>query len=91
MDYRRLYWLLFLGAAVLFGLLTYLDFLAAGEVTLLVGLYWLVAVAIVAVSAYAATYPDRVGGPEEPNARFALALVAFVLFLFLVLQRLVGF
>ena len=88
MDYRRAYWLLFLGAGLLFGLLRYLDYAAGGAVTLWTGLAGAVAVLVVALSAYAAANPERAGGPEAPNARFAVAALAFLLLAALVVERL---
>lgn len=90
MDYRRTYWLLFLGAGLLFGLLQYLDYAATGAFGVWTALTVLVAALVVVASGYAVAFPDRAGGPEESNARFAFALGMFLLMLVLLADRLLG-
>lgn len=90
MDVRRAYWLLFAGAGLLYGLRYALEYAATGSLGTWSALAVAVALLVVAVSAYAAAYPDRVGGPETTNARFAVALGIFVLMLGLFLQRLLA-
>jgi len=74
MDYRRAYWLCFLGAGLLFALSVWPDYASAGRLTGWTGASLVVGLVVAGVSAYAAAYPDRSGGPTEPNVRFALAV-----------------
>ena len=90
MDYRRAYWLLFLGAGLLFGVRHYLEYAASGTVGAWTAVAAAVALLVVGVSAYAVADPDRVGGPDSANARFALALGLFLLMLVLLVDQLLG-
>lgn len=89
-DYTRVYWLSFLVAGLLFTLLSYLDYVAAGSLTLWIGVSLLLGLVIVGVSAYAARYPERAGGPTEPNLRFAIAVGIALLLVGLTLERVLG-
>jgi len=88
MDYRRAYWLCFLGGGLLFVVSVALDYAEAGRLTVWIGASLLAGVAVVGVSAYAAAYPERAGGPTEPNARFAFAFGVLLLMFVLVVPRL---
>ena len=81
LDYRRTYWLLFLGVGLLFLVQSGLV-LAAGEpLDLTATVSSLAAVAIVVASLFGLRDPERVGGPQGPTLLFFVALVAFLLLL----------
>lgn len=90
MDYRRAYWLCFLGGGLLFVSSVAMDYAEAGRLTAWIGVTSLVGVAVVGVSAYAAAYPDRAGGPTEPNARFAFAVGILLLMAVFTVPRLLA-
>ena len=90
LTYTRLYWLAFLVAGLFFTLSSYLDYVAAGGITLWIGLSLLLGLVVVGVSAYATRYPERAGGPTEPNLRFAMAVGIALLMAWLTLGQLLG-
>ncbi|WP_255149328.1 hypothetical protein [Halorarius halobius] len=78
MDYRRIYWALFVGIGLLFGI-RYLPVVLAGgrglgELAAVAG-----AVVLAAAGLFGLARPERAGGPEEPNLLFAIVLFAFLL------------
>lgn len=90
MDYPRAYWLLFLGAGLLFAVRHYLEYAATGTLGAWTAVVAAVALLVIGVSAYAVAYPDRVGGPEEANARFAIAVGIFLLMVYLFVDQLLA-
>lgn len=81
MDYRRTYWLLFLGIGLLFGLQGVLSLAASGALDLTTGISLVAAVVIVAVAGLALRDPENAGGPDGPGLLFLVAVVAFILLL----------
>ena len=81
MDYRRTYWLLFLGIGLLFGLQAVLAVAANGSLDLTSGVSVIAAVVITGVAALALREPDSAGGPDAPGFLFFVAAGAFLLLL----------
>ena len=81
MDYRRTYWLLFLGIGVLFGVQAVIALAAGASLDLVTGISALAAVVIVGLATFALSNQGAAGGPDRPNLLFLFAVVAFLFLL----------
>ena len=89
LDYRRTYWLLFLGVGLLFLARTGLA-RSTGEPLDPTGIVpGLAALAIVVASLFGLRDPERAGGPDGPTLLFFVAVAAFVLLLVSILLQVV--
>ena len=79
MDYRRTYWLLFLGIGLLFGLQAALTLAGGGPLDLTTGVSIVAAVVIAGIAALALRDPENAGGPDGPGLLFFVAVAAFLL------------
>ena len=81
MNYRRTYWLLFLGIGLLFGVQAVIALVAGAPLDLATGISVIAAVVIVGIAAFAFSNPEAAGGPDRPNLLFLFAAVAFLFLL----------